>query len=81
MAYYGEIVADPQPPDEPGPIRRMTILCAIAAFAALAGLALVALALAPTAGFGVALIAAPVLGATSLATGTAAAVIMLRRNG
>lgn len=59
----------------------MTILCTIAVFAALAGLALVGLALAPAAGFGAALMMAPLLGFTSLASGTAAAVIALRRNG
>lgn len=61
------------------------VLCLVAAFAAIGGLAATGLALAPPhlGGIGgvgaVALIAAPVFGLVSLGTGVGAAVLVLRR--
>jgi hypothetical protein len=57
-----------------------TSLCLIAAFAALAGMAVVALALMPAAGMSaLALLAAPALGMVSLGAGLGAAVMALGR--
>ena len=60
----------------------MIPLCFMAALAALGGLAAVGLALGPMAAVASsALLAAPALGAVSLASGLAAAVIAMRRYG
>ena len=57
----------------------MLPLCFLAVFAAIAGLGAVGLALGTAAFAHAALLAAPALGATSLVSGLAAAVIELRR--
>lgn len=60
----------------------MLALCVVAVLAALGGLAAVGVALGPVAGLATgALLAAPALGAMSLAAGLGAAVIALRRPG
>ena len=59
----------------------MIPLCFLAVLAALGGLASVGLALGPAACAPGALLAAPALGAVSLAAGLAAAVVALRREG
>jgi len=60
----------------------MLILCFLAVAAAIGGLATVGMALGPAAGLAaLALLAAPVLGMLSLASGLAAAVMAMRRFG
>ncbi len=59
----------------------MMFLCFLAVATALAGLAAVGLALGPGAGGAFLLLAAPVLGTVSMASGLAAAVIAHRRAG
>jgi hypothetical protein len=60
----------------------MIALCFLAVLAAIGGLAVVSLALGPVAILGTgALLAAPALGAVSLASGLAAAAVALRREG
>ena len=59
----------------------MLPLCYLAVFAAVAGLGAVGVALGTAAFAKAALLAAPALGATSLLSGLAAAVVALRRQG
>lgn len=59
----------------------MIALCFLAVLTALGGLASVGLALGPAAVAHGALLAAPALGAVSLASGLAAAAVALRRGG